>query len=108
MLFSMSLILRTIERIPPMRAKHPDAAPSQRLAPFASAPYRLCGITPQCLRRSLVLCALLRRRGVAAQVCFGVDRSGSTFAAHAWVAVAGISLETTPSRFHELPRAWSA
>lgn len=41
-----------------------------------------------CLRLSLVLCAMLARRGVASSVVIGV-RGGSSFGAHAWVELAG-------------------
>jgi hypothetical protein len=41
-----------------------------------------------CLRLSLVLCALLARRGVGSSVVIGV-KGGSRFGAHAWVELAG-------------------
>jgi hypothetical protein len=39
-----------------------------------------------CLRRSLVLCLLLRRRGVPATVELGVARRDGGIVAHAWLA----------------------
>ena len=106
-LLPMSTILRMVEGIPSKRMANPLEAHPERLVRWASAPYRLFGLSANCLRRSLVLCALLRRRGVTAHLCFGVDRAGSALAAHAWVAIAGVSTEMIPSRFHELPRPWS-
>jgi hypothetical protein len=41
-----------------------------------------------CLRMSLVLCAMLARRGVGSSVVIGV-KGGSDFGAHAWVELAG-------------------
>lgn len=45
----------------------------------------------RCLVRSLVLTALLSRRGIASTLVIGV-RNESTFAAHAWVEHDGIPL----------------
>ena len=104
-LLPMSAILEMIEGIRPARRSRGRAIAPERLARFAAAPYRLLFVPPHCLRQSLVLCALLRRRGAAARVCFGVDRK-PTFAAHAWVAIAGTDTRV-PVRFHELPRPWS-
>jgi hypothetical protein len=41
------------------------------------------------LRRALVVWWLLRRRGLPAEMCFGVRRSGGQLEAHAWVTVGG-------------------
>lgn len=38
-----------------------------------------------CLPRALAAHAMLRRRGVASQLCLGVAREGGELAAHAWV-----------------------
>jgi hypothetical protein len=45
-----------------------------------------------CLSRSLVLCWLLRRRGIQCELRIGVDRKAADFRAHAWVEVDGIPL----------------
>jgi len=42
-----------------------------------------------CLRRTLALWCLLRRRGVPAEIRVGVRKSDNTIAAHAWVELAG-------------------
>lgn len=42
-----------------------------------------------CLSRSLLLCWLLRRRGVASEVRIGVNLASGTLRAHAWVDCAG-------------------
>jgi hypothetical protein len=53
---------------------------------------------PSCLTRSLVLCWMLRRRGLGAHLRIGVARPGGRFAAHAWVEHAGLPLtESQPS-----------
>ncbi len=65
---------------------------------------RLPGDT-RCLARSLVLLAMLARRGLGGSVVIGV-RSAPTFGAHAWVELDGRSLlqpiEPTGSRLVEL------
>jgi hypothetical protein len=54
------------------------------------------GVLPtNCLERSLVLWALLRRRGIAGEVCFGVRRDGDDLQAHAWVELDGVVLNDT-------------
>jgi len=58
---------------------------------------RTLGILPwdsRCLMRSLVLLRMMARRGVACQLVIGA-RTGSTFAAHAWVEHAGEPLLPT-------------
>lgn len=45
-----------------------------------------------CLERSLVLCWLLARRHIPAQLRIGVRKQNSDFAAHAWVELDGVPL----------------
>ena len=45
-----------------------------------------------CLARSLVLCRLLRRQGLAADLRIGVAMPDGRFAAHAWVEHEGVAL----------------
>ena len=45
-----------------------------------------------CLTRSLVLWWLLRRRGIAGEVCMGVAKEAAQFQAHAWVEYQGTVL----------------
>lgn len=42
-----------------------------------------------CLERALVLHWLLRRRGIATELCIGVHRQGGGLLGHAWVACCG-------------------
>ena len=44
---------------------------------------------PNCLRSSLVLNSMLRRRGYGSVLRIGVSREGGQFEAHAWVELAG-------------------
>ena len=64
------------------------------------------GNADQCLAEALTLWSMLRRRGVAAELVFGVDPSGEQFEAHAWVEVDGHVLigGVERPRFQELWR----
>ena len=46
-----------------------------------------------CLHQSLALLAWLRRRGVAAELCIGVQSSGQAVEGHAWIEWRGIPLD---------------
>jgi hypothetical protein len=106
---SIETILGMIETIRPGHAATAlDDHGRARLSRFAAAPYRLLSPRLNCLRHSLVLCAMLRRRGAPARLCIGVERQGDGLAAHAWVDVPDLDRDGALSRFHELPRAWSA
>ena len=106
---SIQTILGAIETIRPERvATALDDGARARLSRIAAAPYRATSPRLNCLRHSLVLCAMLRRRGAPARLCIGVERLGDGLAAHAWVDVPGMDRDDGLSRFRELPRAWSA
>lgn len=51
-------------------------------------------LRPQCLVRTLLLAALLRRYGVAAELRIGV--AGPEFSAHAWLEVDGAPIREEP------------
>jgi transglutaminase superfamily protein len=102
----MSTVLASLQRRSRSRTTV-HALDVDRLARFAAAPYRVLSRGGTCLRESLVLCALLARRGIDARVCFGVDRQGGDLTAHAWVEIAGVRSEPATG-YHELRGAWSA
>jgi len=105
-LVSLSTILCAIDwLLRTHRHVDPVAFDVDRLARFASAPYRLFSRQGTCLRESLVLAVLLHRRGVRAAIRIGVRRT-ERFMAHAWVDIPGIRSETGMP-FHELRGAWS-
>lgn len=56
-----------------------------------------------CLRRSLLLGHLLRRRQPTLQV--GVAKDAGRVAAHAWIEIAGASLDPESSAYRPLPPA---
>ena len=65
----------------------PDAAELRRLVRLVEAVDERLPGGAHCLRRALVLCVLLRRRGVPATVEIGVARRDGGIIAHAWLAV---------------------
>jgi len=64
----------------------PDAAELRRLVRLVEAVDERLPGGAHCLRRALVLCVLLRRRGVPATVEVGVTRRDGGIVAHAWLA----------------------
>ena len=98
---SVSNLLARLERVQPV-ACSTSACPSYSLDRFATAAYRLLPIRATCLRESLVLYALLRRRGAAPRLCVGVRKDGATLAAHAWVECDGVATSGEERSFLEL------
>jgi hypothetical protein len=91
----------------------PTSEVHARLARFAGAAYRVLPLPGTCLRQSLVLCALLKRRDLPGRLCLGVRRRGDTLTwgppsdgpiqAHAWVECgAGDLVPSSEPRFLEL------
>ncbi|MDE3096640.1 MAG: lasso peptide biosynthesis B2 protein [Chloroflexota bacterium] len=68
----------------PASARH-DAAEARRLARIAHAVALRWPLESRCLQRSLVLCWMLRRRGLGGRMQIGVRRTGRGVSAHAWV-----------------------
>jgi hypothetical protein len=68
------------------------AAVARTAARLAGATQRVLRLIPadtRCLNQSLVLSALLARRGIDSRVVIGVSSSQEAFGAHAWVEVDG-------------------
>jgi len=104
-LLPFSRVLRWSERAHRggRRRGGPSGPPAHaRLARFVAAAYRFLPFPPTCLRESLVLCALLNRRGMAARLCLGVNKDRPALAAHAWVECEGVASEASHSSFREL------
>jgi hypothetical protein len=84
-LVSFSTVLRLLDQLKPSSLALVRRVAHHRLERFAAAAYRVLPISATCLRESLVLYALLRRRGAAPMFRIGVRRNGAALAAHAWV-----------------------
>lgn len=85
---------RCHQRLAAWAARHPAAeSPSpERLAWLVARAARNVPWPATCLRRSLVLWALLTRAGVPAELRLGFRRQAGAFEAHAWVERNGIPL----------------
>jgi hypothetical protein len=81
---------------------------ADRLERFASAAWRLLPVRSTCLRRSLVLYALLRRRGAVPTLSIGVRMHGTALAAHAWITCEGLSPDEHSPLFSPLTPASAA
>ncbi len=66
-----------------------DVREARRLACITRAVSRRWPGDGRCLQRSLILCWLLRRRGLGGRLQIGVRRTPDGLVAHAWVTVAG-------------------
>ncbi len=65
------------------------AGTAARLAGATQRVLRLIPADTRCLNQSLVLSALLARRGIESHVVIGVSSSQEGFGAHAWVEIDG-------------------
>ena len=77
-----------------------EVTSAQKIAQIAAAVERNFFFRTNCLEQALVLWFLLRRRGIAAELCFGGRKEGSRFEAHAWVEIGGTVLEKTGEAHH--------
>jgi hypothetical protein len=82
-LLPLSRLLRWLEG----GTRRTAAAPvdRDRLRRVVAVVYRLLPVPATCLRQSLVLVAMLGRRGEPAALRIGVRKTGDRLAAHAWV-----------------------
>lgn len=69
---------------------------AQTIGELVNAVAKHSALPATCLSRSLFLEWLLRRRGVAAQLRIGVQRTLHGIAAHAWVECAGRPVNDRP------------
>lgn len=87
-----------LARLAPVNGAHPteradslmrQARAAARMVSVAAryGPYRAT-----CLRQSLTLWWLLRRQGIASDLCFGARKEAGRVEAHAWVELQGVAL----------------
>ncbi len=69
-----------------------DTIPPQRIAWLVERAAQTVPWPATCLRRSLVLWALLARAGTRADLRLGFRKTDGRFEAHAWVELAGVPL----------------
>jgi hypothetical protein len=68
------------------------AVSPEEIARLTYATARSLPFASNCLDRSLALCWLLRRRGIAAHLRIGARKDGEQLEAHAWVESRGVPL----------------
>ena len=66
---------------------------ARRIAQLETATAESLFFRTNCLERSLVLCRMLRRRGMKADLRIGGRKKANRFEAHAWVELDGIGLD---------------
>lgn len=81
---------------------------SRRVAWLVERAARTVPWPATCLRRSLVLWALLRRDGVQAEIRLGVRKAEGAHAAHAWVEFQGVVLNDRQDVAQLFPAAFDA
>jgi len=102
-LMPFSRVLERVRRDASRPSDGPDAhAEYQRLLRFVMVAYDVLPFPATCLRQSLVLYALLERRGVPSRLCLGVAKQGPALDAHAWIECDGITFDVAGARFGEL------
>lgn len=86
-----------------------DLQAAEELARLADIAGRRGTITATCLRQSLLIYGLLRRRGFAPELKIGVRKEGAGFDAHAWVELQGVALGQANLVHSPFPcRSWTA
>jgi hypothetical protein len=89
---------RVLEWFMPATVKRVNAADpvmldsARAIARFQESAARHLFVRTNCLEQSLVLCRLLQRRGIAAEVRIGARKEEGHFEAHAWVELEGTVL----------------
>ena len=84
-------VLHDLRAPPRVTSVEPDAV-ARTASRLAGATHRVLRLIPadtRCLNQSLVLSALLARRGIDSSVVIGVNGSQESFGAHAWGEVDG-------------------
>jgi hypothetical protein len=85
-------ISRAVRPAPLHAASPAEMSSAERLARLAAIAGGRGPVASLCLSQSLLLRALLRRRGLDAALRIGVHKEGGVFDAHAWVELDGRAL----------------
>jgi hypothetical protein len=95
-LFGYQRTLQWLERVSSHAGSQPggsgEFAAAQEVANLASIAGRHGAIKATCLRQSMLVYWLLRRRGLDPDIKLGVRKQDGVFDAHAWVELDGIAL----------------
>lgn len=101
-----SLLFRFIPSQPATTngARHEDTYLAFQIPRLELAAARHLPLRTNCLEQSLVLCWLLQRRGIAAELRIGARKKSDRLEAHAWVELDGKALnEPGKAHLHFVP-----
>ena len=93
---------RLLQRVDRQRFSSATVPDVRRLARFVTVAYEILPLPTTCLRQSLVLHALLTRRGAPSRFCLGVATNGASLRAHAWIECDGVATDASVHPFSEL------
>ena len=94
----MALTTAWLGRLGRRAERDPGALAPREIARLVNAAASILGA--RCLPRSLVLCHLLRNRGIPAEIRLGVSKlADGNLSAHAWVELDGLPLNDGPDVF---------
>jgi transglutaminase superfamily protein len=101
---ALDRLLPTIGRQRPLSAH--VVTDLERTARLVEAFFRHYPFRPSCLKKSLVLLRLARRRGMPAELRIGVRKDGGELLAHAWIECAGRTVlpGDATGQYQPLPR----
>lgn len=83
---------RVSAKVTPRAADSAELRAAETLAQLTAIAGRRGAISATCLRQSLLVYCLLRRRGQSPELMLGVRKVDSAFDAHAWVRLQGMDL----------------
>jgi hypothetical protein len=92
-------VLAALEKATPLKEQRPrgdSMSQALRTAELVNAAAQRGPYDATCLRRSLVLWWLLRRRGIDSRLRIGARMTGENFSAHAWVEYQQTVLNDSP------------
>ena len=98
-------LVRHLGRVRGSRRPWVEAIDGERAARLVESVSRLYPFNPTCLKKSLVLFWMFRRRGIPAELRIGVRKVDGKLEAHAWIEQGGRVLfdEDTASRYAPMP-----
>lgn len=94
---TLRIVERTSERQPLHTLTEHDVASARSLVQLAATAGARGLIGATCLRQSMLVYWLLRRRGLSPEFQIGVQRVGADLDAHAWIELQGYALGSRDS-----------
>jgi hypothetical protein len=86
---SLDALVSRLGRLGQESSEQGPALDVERIARLVDATTAFHPLNQTCLKKSLILLRILRRRGIRAELHLGVRKVDEQFSAHAWVAYEG-------------------